>query len=229
VLRRLPERFPPYLRKRSARLATGVISLCMGGFVALFLVAASPDEGEASTTLGKWVLILIAVVGFMAVGIAAGQATRGAVRASFFGLAAGTAFGLLAALTKETTGLVGDGAAAFFTTWQPYALLAVGIAGMIVQQSAFQAAPLQSSLPVMDSLEPTVAVLIGVFAFGEHLSTSVGSLAAEAAGIAAVLTGVVLLDRSPLVLDLQRGGGQPDSHGRSDEPIVSGGSGTSRS
>ncbi|QKW35024.1 DUF4040 domain-containing protein [Actinomadura sp. NAK00032] len=46
VLRRLPERFPPYLRKRSARVATGVISLGMGGFVALFLVAASLSRGE---------------------------------------------------------------------------------------------------------------------------------------------------------------------------------------
>ncbi|MFE9100154.1 hydrogen gas-evolving membrane-bound hydrogenase subunit E [Actinomadura geliboluensis] len=56
VLRRLPERFPPYLRKRSARLATGVISLCMGGFVALFLVAASlsrsaPPVGPGYTRL----------------------------------------------------------------------------------------------------------------------------------------------------------------------------------
>ncbi|MFA1547344.1 hydrogen gas-evolving membrane-bound hydrogenase subunit E [Actinomadura chokoriensis] len=41
VLRRLPEKFPPRLRKAGGRTATGAISLCMGGFVGLFLVVAS--------------------------------------------------------------------------------------------------------------------------------------------------------------------------------------------
>ncbi|NKZ05658.1 Na+/H+ antiporter subunit A [Actinomadura latina] len=40
VLRRLPERFPPRLRKVPARAATAVISLCMGGFAGLFLMVA---------------------------------------------------------------------------------------------------------------------------------------------------------------------------------------------
>ena len=75
----------------------------------------------------------------------------------------------------------------------------------IVQQSAFQAAPLPASVPVMDAVEPTVAVLIGVFAFAEHLGTAPVALACEAAGIVAVIGGVVLLDRSPVVLSLQRG------------------------
>ncbi|WP_396446994.1 Na+/H+ antiporter subunit A [Actinomadura sp.] len=41
VLRRLPERFPPRLRKAPARIATAVISLCMGGFAGLFLMVAA--------------------------------------------------------------------------------------------------------------------------------------------------------------------------------------------
>ncbi|MGP4025386.1 hydrogen gas-evolving membrane-bound hydrogenase subunit E [Actinomadura sp. 3N407] len=45
VLRRLPERFPPRRRKRPARFATGLISLCLGGFVATFLVVATLSRG----------------------------------------------------------------------------------------------------------------------------------------------------------------------------------------
>ncbi|MFI0482113.1 Na+/H+ antiporter subunit A [Actinomadura sp. 9N215] len=41
VLRRLPERFPPRRRTTPGRVATGVISLCLGGFVAVFLVVAA--------------------------------------------------------------------------------------------------------------------------------------------------------------------------------------------
>jgi hypothetical protein len=49
-----------------------------------------------------------------------------------------------------------------------------------------------------------VAVLIGVFAFGESLATSVPALTCEAAGIVALIGGIVLLDRSPVVLALQK-------------------------
>jgi drug/metabolite transporter (DMT)-like permease len=192
---------------RGMRLGTvdWVGAAAVAGGLTFFLVAASPEKGSSTTSLSDWVLILIAVGGLMLLAVAAGKAARGAARSSLFALAAGVAFGLLAALTKESVYLLEQGAGTFFTAWQPYAMLGVAAAGAIVQQSAFQAGPLQASLPVMDAVEPTVAVLIGVFAFGEHLATSSGALALQAVGVAAVLTGIVLLDRSPIVLELQHG------------------------
>jgi drug/metabolite transporter (DMT)-like permease len=206
---------PLAVRLRGMRLHAqewiGTLAVAAG--LAMFLAAASPGEGEPQTSLTRWVLILIAVGGLMVVGVVVGQVLRGPGRASLFALSAGAAFGLLAALTKTSTWLLGQGAGTFFTAWQPYAMAVVAVAGAIVQQSAFQAAPLPASLPVMDAVEPTVAVLIGVFAFNEQLGTSVASLAGEAAGILALIAGIVLLDRSPVVLALQRstaaGGPQP--------------------
>jgi len=63
---------------------------------------------------------------------------------------------------------------------------------------------------VMDAVEPTIAVLIGVFAFAEHVSTSVPALTFEAMGVLLVLTGIVTLDRSPVVLELQAPLGDED-------------------
>ena len=200
-------------------IGTGAVA----GGLAMFLAAASPDEGVPQTSLARWMLILIAVGGLMAVGIIIGESLDGPVRASFFALSAGAAFGLLAALTKTSTWLLGQGASTFFTAWQPYAMAGVALAGAIVQQSAFQAAPLPASLPVMDAAEPTVAVLIGVFAFAEHLATSIPALVFEAAGIVAVVTGVVLLDRSPVVLALHRTPPppRPDPHtGPAGSPVL---------
>ena len=185
---------------------TGTVAVAGG--LALFLAAASPSAGEAQTTLARWVLILCGVAVLMTLGVAAGRAVGGPVRASFYAVSAGSAFGLLAALTKTSTWLLSQGATAFFTAWQPYAMAGVAVAGAIVQQSAFQAAPLPASVPVMDAVEPTVAVLIGVFAFNEHLSTAPVPLACEALGIVALISGIVLLDRSPVVLALQRGGAE---------------------
>jgi drug/metabolite transporter (DMT)-like permease len=197
---------PIAVRLRGMRLHaqewTGTVAVAGG--LSMFLAAASPGEGVAQTTLTRWVLILIAVGGLMAVGVMIGQVVQGPARASFFAVSAGAAFGLLAALTKTSTHLLGQGAGTFFTAWQPYAMAGVAVAGAVVQQSAFQAAPLPASLPVMDAVEPAVAVLIGVFAFAEDLQTSIPALTLEAAGIVALITGIVLLDRSPVVLALQR-------------------------
>ena len=177
-------------------------TIAVGAGLAAFLAAASPTDGVPQTSWDKWLLILIAVGGLMSVGIVIGGALSGALRASAYGLSAGAAFGLLAALTKASTHLLSQGAGVFFTSWQPYGMAGVAVAGAIVQQSAFQAGPLPASVPMMDAVEPTVAVLIGVFAFSEHVATSTGALAFEALGILLVLAGIVSLDRSPLVLEI---------------------------
>ena len=192
----------------------------VAGGLALFLVAASPSEGTAETSFANWLLLFIGVGGLMAVGLVAGRVTRGAVRASLYAVAAGAAFGLLAALTKTATWFLGQGAAAFFGAWQTYALIGVALAGAICQQSAFQAGPLPASMPVMDAVEPTVAVCIGVFAFAESLRTTAASVVGEVAGIAALVIGIVVLDRSRVVLELLD---EPDMTPESGHLVASGG------
>jgi uncharacterized membrane protein len=196
---------PLAVRWRGRRLGTiewlGTIAVALG--LAAFLAGASPSDGVPQTSWVRWVLILIAVGGLMVLGILVGGVLRGPLRASAYGLAAGAAFGLLAALTKASTHLLSEGAGVFFTAWQPYAMAAVALSGAIVQQSAFQAGPLPASVPIMDAMEPAVAVCIGIFAFNESVDTSVPALVFEALGIALLLWGIVTLDRSPVVLELQ--------------------------
>jgi drug/metabolite transporter (DMT)-like permease len=203
---------PLAVRWRGRRLGpsewTGTVAVAGG--LALFLVAASPSEGHPQTTVARWLLILVGVGALMALGVGAGLVAHGPIRPTFYAVGAGAAFGLLAALTKTSTWLLGQGAVAFFTSWQPYAMAVVAVLGAIVQQSAFQAGPLPASVPVMDAMEPAVAVSIGVFAFGEQVGSSVAALGMEAVGIAALLAGIVMLDRSPVVAELHRTGGEPD-------------------
>jgi drug/metabolite transporter (DMT)-like permease len=181
-------------------------TIAVGAGLAMFLAAASPSDGVPTTSWERWLLMLIAVGGFMAFGILVGGAVGPPLQASAYALSAGAAFGLLAALTKTSTHLLGEGASVFFTSWQPYMMAVVALAGAIVQQSAFQAGPLPLSVPVMDAVEPTVAVLIGVFAFSERLSTTPAALAFIALGICTLVAGIVTLDRSPVVLELQAAG-----------------------
>ena len=180
----------------------GTVAVACG--LAMFLAAAAPSEGLPQTTAWRWLLILLAVGGLMALGVAAGRLAGGTLRPSLYALSAGAAFGLLAALTKASTWLLGQGASTFFTAWEPYAMAVVALTGAIVQQSAFQAGPLPASLPVMDAVEPAIAVCIGVFAFDEQLATSLSALTLQAVGILALLVGIVVLDRSPVIVALQQ-------------------------
>jgi hypothetical protein len=83
------------------------------------------------------------------------------------------------------------------TGWQPYAVLALGVTGLVLVQSAFETAPLRMSLPALTAAQPLAGIVCGVGFLGDRLRTDTGALAWEAAGLAAVVTGIVLLGLHP--------------------------------
>jgi drug/metabolite transporter (DMT)-like permease len=181
-------------RRLQPREWLGTFAVVAG--VAAFLGAAAPRAGEPHASTLGWLVVACATVGVLAAAVAVGRTQAGAVRASAYGVGAGAMFGLLAALTKTSTWLLGQGAGAFFTAWQPYAMAAVAVVGAIVQQSAYQAGPLAASVPVMDAVEPTSAVAIGIAAFGEQIARNAAAISVEVLAVGLVLAGIVALDRS---------------------------------
>lgn len=132
----------------------------------------------------------------------------GSHRAALLGAAAGSAFGLTAALMKGMTQTYSQGMAALFTSWQLYAMVAAGLLGMFLTQSAMNAGKLVATQPGITLSDPIVSVLWGVFAFEEKVR---GGWYAGLAGVCAVITAgaVFALARSPLLT----GSGQEDSAG----------------
>lgn len=183
--------------KLGVREWAGVIAVSAG--LALAITAADPRGGNPLPGIGKWLTVLPAV-GVVAIGAAlTGRALHDTVRASMFGFAAATTLGTEAALLQSTTAVFRSGVVNGFTSWQPYAMAISSIAGLLLVQSAYQAGPLAASLPVMDAFEPTVAVLIGVTIFGEHVRTATLPVAGTATGIVILMIGIVALDTSPVV------------------------------
>lgn len=191
------------LRRRRLGVREWLGTVAVAGGLAMFLAAASPGPGTDEPSLAKWIGIIVAIGALMIVATLIGRSSRGMLRPSMYAVAAGASFGLLAALTKTSTSLLSRGAVEFFTSWQPYSMGAVAVVGAIVQQSAFQAGPLPVSLPVMDAMEPTVATLLGVVAFGETVSLGVAALVFQVIGMLGLLGGIVTLDRSPLIHELE--------------------------
>ena len=48
-----------------------------------------------------------------------------------------------------------------FANWAPYALVGAGALGIWLMQNAFNAGPLQESLPAISAGEPLVGILLG--------------------------------------------------------------------
>src|SRR5205085_10773166 len=83
------------------------------------------------------------------------------------------------------------------STWHPYAIVVLGVTALVMVQSAFETAPLRLSLPALTAAQPLAGIACGVGFLGDQLRVTTGALAWEAAGIAAVVAGVVLIGSHP--------------------------------
>jgi hypothetical protein len=91
------------------------------------------------------------------------------------------------------------GPATLLLTWTPYAVLVVAVVGLVLAQSAFEAAPLRLSLPVMTVAEPAVGIAYGVVVSGDQLRSDALGSSRQAAGLAAAVIGCLLVTRSPVL------------------------------
>jgi drug/metabolite transporter (DMT)-like permease len=140
----------------------------------------------------------VAAIAFLFV--RAGWKRSGQQRATLTGAASGLIFGISDALTRRTLQIVsGHGVVAVLTSWPAYSLAGAVLLALWLMQSAFSAAPLHASLPAITAGEPVVGILLGVIVFGDVIRISPGLLAVQAIGITALLAGVVLVARAPVL------------------------------
>jgi len=108
--------------------------------------------------------------------------------------AAGVIFGLTAAVTASfVRSLRLEGLSAILGHWQLWALMTLGILGLLLSTSAFQASALSASLPVIDTVEPVSGVVIGAVLFNERLASSPAGLMAQLGAAAVAVTGIAML------------------------------------
>lgn len=169
------------------------------GGLALALVAARPSEGDPVASALQWLITLTAIGTVIALVLAGSRYVGEPVRTSLIALAGGATMGTQSALLAATIHVIPEGAAAVFTAWETYLLVATSAAGLLLIQSAFQAGPLSASLPVIDATEPVVAATIGVVLFEETIRLDWASVLLGVIGATVLLGGIVLLDTSPLL------------------------------
>lgn len=171
----------------------GAVLVCAG--LGTFLAVARPAAGRDNTGPLHWAVLLLILSVATAACVLASRGNGRRRRAVALAAGAGIVYGGAAALTKTSAHLLGRGVLPVLSHWQPYMLIAFGVSGMLMGQSAFQAGSLDLSLPTMTVADPIVSIAIGASVFRESIVAGPGSVTAEVVALAAMTAGVYLLAR----------------------------------
>jgi drug/metabolite transporter (DMT)-like permease len=179
---------------RPAAWSGGALA-CLG--LAVFLTASEPQGGQLTPASGHWAVAIIACVAGIAVLMALGRLGGSGLRAALWGAAAATAWALVAAFIKTTTGTITRfGVGGMFTHWPVYALAVSGLAGVLLEQWALQSGPLRVSQPFLVIIDPLVSIILSMWLFGEHFVPGAVTVTVAVLAFAVMCAGVVVLTQT---------------------------------
>jgi drug/metabolite transporter (DMT)-like permease len=163
----------------------------------LFLAVGRPHAGRAAgPDSARWLVAAVVVVLVAALVLSARPRSL-RTKAMLLAASAGMLWGVQDVLTRGSLVALAQGWPELLRSWEPYAVIVVAVAGLLLAQSAFDAAPLRISLPAATAAEPLTGIVLGVLIFYERLRITPEALAAEVVGLLMMVGGIVVLGRSP--------------------------------
>jgi len=188
----------------------GLLAVALTAFVALAAQGANTRHG-----VDRLPAVLAAAASLLAVVVCVVLGRRTASRggaAALLGTAVGLIYAGTAALLKELSDIAVQEPLRLLWSWELYATIALGAAGLLLNQIAFQAGPLAASLPATAAVDPLASIAIGVLVFDEHVRR-IGGAGLILLLLLAVLAGsIVALARSvPTQQDDARAGAVRDA------------------
>ena len=143
------------------------------GTVAIIVISGRPLPGEASASIWVWLpAFLVGTLIFALLYWTADHSPRRR-KALLLGVATGWLYGFVAVLSKAVVDVyTHQGLSSMVLSWELWLLIFLSLAGVWVQQAAFNAASLEASLPSMTSVEPIVAFVLGYLLLGERFQAA---------------------------------------------------------
>ncbi|HEX9065301.1 MAG TPA: DMT family transporter [Streptosporangiaceae bacterium] len=172
--------------------------LLSAGVAALSVSRSVRALSESFGSFSHWPAAgLIAAIAALLV--IAGRNGPASLRATLTGAGAGLLLGISDALTRRSVEIIdAHGLGALLTTWPGYAVVGTAAVGLWLTQSAFSAGPLHASLPAITGAEPLSGMALGVLVFGDEVHVTPWLLGLQAAGVAAMVGGVILVAQAPV-------------------------------
>jgi drug/metabolite transporter (DMT)-like permease len=178
---------------RAAWVAAAVVCVALGAFLAV----SEPTGGHPNPATKEWLSALLAFGGAAALLAAAGRSGSPLRRTVAFALAGALAWALLAVFIKTTTDtLAMFGILGMLSRWPVYALAVAALAGTLLEQAALHAGPLSASQPLLVVVNPLASIVLSVWLFDEHFTSSPARIAIAAVSFAVMAVGVVELSRA---------------------------------
>jgi drug/metabolite transporter (DMT)-like permease len=172
--------------------------------LAVFVLFAKTRAGDYEASVPLTAIVAVVCTVAVSVCVVVAIRTPGWRRAVLLAVAVGVLFGVVAMLTKLVVHmLTHDGVRAVLTTPAPYLLVVIGIIAVLLQQSAFHAGSLQTSVPTMLVLEPVIAVVLGAVVLGEHMTVDGFKAIAISVAVVAMAAATIALGREEGALEAE--------------------------
>lgn len=192
-----------FLGAKLGRVEWGAATMMTIGLAALVYFLHTGNH-HIQPSIGAWVVGLAVCEGAVAALTVAGRRAKDDARAALYGAATGIQFGTTAALMNGTVEQLSRGIVPLLESWQTYGMILTGVFAMFLVQNAMQSGKIVAAQPGITLLDPFVAILWGVFVFREHTTSNNVYLIVAALGGVAMVTGAILLSRSPVLQHGQR-------------------------
>ncbi len=187
----------------SARLAGRRVSgaewmwaLLLTAALTVFVALAKSTAGDYDIPVALTVIVVAVCVGVVLACVLVAVRASNWRRAVMLAAGVGVLFGLVAVLTKIVMHMITEGQVrTALTTPALYLLVLLGVGATLLQQSAFHAGSLQTSVPTMLVLEPVIAIVLGAIVLNEHMQISALEPIALAAAAAAMIAATIALGR----------------------------------
>lgn len=177
----------------------GFWAVVLTASVAVVVVVGRPLPGTREVAAWEWVAVIALGIIVTAAAFAFASRRPAATKALTYGLTCGAIYGYLAVFAKAAMDvLTHRGWLAMLTSWQFWAVIATAVVGILVQQYAFGAGDLATSLPANKVAEPMVALALGYTLLGEEFDVGGWGLALMGASISIMLLSAVKLTRASL-------------------------------
>ncbi len=159
------------VERRRLSTATSFWSVLLTAFVGIVVVVGRPVPGDRTPPTWGWLLAVgLGLAGLFAT-FAFSRSRSAAFQSLSFGILCGAIFGYLAVFSKVAVdAYVHGGVVGILSAWQFWAMLASAVLGTVVQQYAFGAGKLATTLPAMKVVEPLVALSLGLALLGEKFA-----------------------------------------------------------
>lgn len=176
----------------------GALAITAG--MATFLLVGQPHRSQTTVPPMRWVEGAGSLV-FLAVLLAVIASRLPSIRrAPVLGAGAGTLFGVQASLVQSAVAVItAGGILSLLTTWNGYTVVVVALTGMLIVQSAFEAAPLAASYPAIVTSQLLSSIVVGLWVLGGTLRIDPVRAAVMVVALLVMIGGIFMLTRSPIV------------------------------